>query len=366
MNRQQKPRQVLASVAGMERKILCAADATDGAKVVRQELLKKVYDPFFKDEPRDSRGTIVPISQFSEQGKEFVFNATAWMSAFGHIVDGDDWGPEKTFTRNNSEKLNNFPVKSGEHGSLALEDILSAFSEDRRRQITFVQQNVNLEGHGVSYADTQILYDNHDKNALLQDAQRQLPHQQKHDIIAAWDSIKALTYIEEALIPMLYAKGVEHLAAPTTLTNLHVVVMGNQPGAKPGMDRDRPIMSRGYTSIYPYPAEIPGVFYQGFTRLLRPPEDVHPLIWAARIFAAFLYIHPFHDGNGRTARILANAIIVMHGMPLTVLPHETVIDRFEYIKSLARVAFDDMESLYSMFLDSVLVTNEEIQKMNRV
>jgi hypothetical protein len=44
-------------------------------------------------------------------------------------------------------------------------------------------------------------------------------------------------------------------------------------------------------------------------------ESLHPVELAARLHYRFVLIHPFQDGNGRTARLLANLILLQRGYP---------------------------------------------------
>jgi len=46
----------------------------------------------------------------------------------------------------------------------------------------------------------------------------------------------------------------------------------------------------------------------------------------ARLYASWIRIHPFADGNGRTARVLVNWLMVRYGQPL-ILPGRPVADR---------------------------------------
>lgn len=57
---------------------------------------------------------------------------------------------------------------------------------------------------------------------------------------------------------------------------------------------------------------------------------VHPLIIASWLHYAFISIHPFQDGNGRTARLLSSFILIQNGyFPFTVL-REDLIDKYFY------------------------------------
>jgi len=54
--------------------------------------------------------------------------------------------------------------------------------------------------------------------------------------------------------------------------------------------------------------------------------------WYATIHAAVAHIHPFWDGNGRIARLIANLPLLQSGLPPVVIPKER---RREYIRLLA-------------------------------
>ena len=59
-------------------------------------------------------------------------------------------------------------------------------------------------------------------------------------------------------------------------------------------------------------------------------EEAH--IYYARVHAAIAHIHPFWDGNGRIARLLANVPLLKSGLPPIIIPKEK---RREYIQLLA-------------------------------
>ena len=60
-------------------------------------------------------------------------------------------------------------------------------------------------------------------------------------------------------------------------------------------------------------------------------QRLHPVERAARVHADFVKIHPFVDGNGRTARLLMNLELMKAGFPAAVLPVEK---RLEYYETL--------------------------------
>ncbi|MCK5037333.1 MAG: Fic family protein [Candidatus Sabulitectum sp.] len=78
-------------------------------------------------------------------------------------------------------------------------------------------------------------------------------------------------------------------------------------------------------------------------------EKVHPLICATWFHHAFTTIHPFVDGNGRVARLLASLILIKHGLfPFTVLREEA---RDKYIDALEKADANEFQSLVDYFAE---------------
>lgn len=60
-------------------------------------------------------------------------------------------------------------------------------------------------------------------------------------------------------------------------------------------------------------------------------EQLQPIELAALFHFKYVYIHPFINGNGRTARLLMNLILLRNGYPMAIIRNE---DRSEYMKAL--------------------------------
>ncbi len=60
-------------------------------------------------------------------------------------------------------------------------------------------------------------------------------------------------------------------------------------------------------------------------------KEVNPILLAAEFHYKFIRIHPFDDGNGRTARILMNFILMQFGFPPVIIKTE---DKTNYFAAL--------------------------------
>ena len=77
----------------------------------------------------------------------------------------------------------------------------------------------------------------------------------------------------------------------------------------------------------------------------------HPIILAALAHYKLVTIHPFVDGNGRTARLLMNLLLRQHGYPLAIIKKEK---RAEYIAAIEHARKqEDMMLFYKVVCEAV-------------
>lgn len=93
----------------------------------------------------------------------------------------------------------------------------------------------------------------------------------------------------------------------------------------------------------PKPEQIPSLMDNLFPLIDTFRKNHHPVKAAALAHKEFVFIHPFIDGNGRTARLLMNLILLQHGYNIAIIPP---LLRREYIDSLEQAHTNDQDFVY--------------------
>lgn len=94
--------------------------------------------------------------------------------------------------------------------------------------------------------------------------------------------------------------------------------------------------------------------------------QLHPVIYAADLHYRFVSIHPFSDGNGRTARLLMNLALTQAGYPVVNLQPDQA-SRSKYIEILANARRDqDPTNFETLISQNVLSTLQKRLKVIRL
>ena len=143
------------------------------------------------------------------------------------------------------------------------------------------------------------------------------------DHLEALDHYDAIRYVRE-----LGRQSVPLTESDIRSLDSLVVQRSNPALAGRYADSSRYVRTEIGRHVFPFPAEIPSLMGDFAAWLRDAPETPVTAFMAHR---RLVDIHPFNDGNGRTARLLMNLVLIRAGYPPVAVRPE---DRLTYIRAL--------------------------------
>jgi Fic family protein len=224
------------------------------------------------------------------------------------------------------------PLQSfeGLHGVLAVVlqelDALHADYRDRRAagrilpnvfeaaRIELTYHSNAIEGNTLSLRETQLVIEGlaPGGDRPLREIYEARNHDRALRLIEKWASERPDAPIEEA-----------------DILDVHAQVLADiEPGAA-GRFRTERVLIAGTGFVPPASHKFDAVIPAMITLANRP--GMHPVLQAAELHYNLVAIHPFSDGNGRTARLMMNLHLLRHGFPTAVI---RVTERSAYLAGL--------------------------------
>jgi len=99
------------------------------------------------------------------------------------------------------------------------------------------------------------------------------------------------------------------------LRSVHALVMQKRTDKKPGEWKDKP--NQAGSTFFVMPELVPGTLREGFSRV---EALAHPLARAIMTMFVVTEVHPFIEGNGRTARLAMNCVLSAEGLSRITIP----------------------------------------------
>jgi len=116
------------------------------------------------------------------------------------------------------------------------------------------------------------------------------------------------------------------------ILKIHEIILDKIDPENSGVYRRVPVRISGSAVVMPNPRKVQTLM-DDFFSWLKNETKTHAVQLASEAHYRFATIHPFTDGNGRTARLLMNLILMMRGYPPAIIRKN---DRLVYIKSLEK------------------------------
>jgi Fic family protein len=121
--------------------------------------------------------------------------------------------------------------------------------------------------------------------------------------------------------------------APFQVRQIHGLVLARIDDEEAGQYRKLPVGIAGADHQPPDAWQVPQLMHDWGDWLAGPAQGLQPVVRGALAHHRLAAIHPFIDGNGRTARLVMNLLLMRYGYPPTVIEHA---NRRQYYRVLAR------------------------------
>ncbi|MCL2140528.1 MAG: Fic family protein [Dehalococcoidia bacterium] len=150
------------------------------------------------------------------------------------------------------------------------------------------------------------------------------------------------------------------------ILNLHRFFYSGIDTGTAGQYRHHQVFITGTEYVPPIADDVPALMNAFMTELNNKVKTMHPVVLAAYAHRQLVDIHPFMDGNGRTARLLMNLILVNKNYQIVSIPP---ILRNEYINALHASQRNDNpsdEAFFELIARCELETQKDYFRMFHV
>jgi Fic family protein len=135
------------------------------------------------------------------------------------------------------------------------------------------------------------------------------------------------------------------------IKSLHQVVLKNIDDENAGQYRKSNVGISGSKHIPPHFTQVTEQMEQLIVWFLKEKDKLHPVELAACFHFQYVYIHPFTDGNGRTARLLMNLILMRSGFPPAIVKAEST-SRVAYYETLEEASIQNNLDGFILFISN--------------
>lgn len=165
------------------------------------------------------------------------------------------------------------------------------------------------------------------------------------DHLEAKDHYAALEYLYD-----LVEKDKSHTISERLIRSLHQIIVQETEKDQAGKYRTADVFIAGAKHTPPDPFGVSKHMEQLLSWLKRNAK-IMPIVELAALFHHKLVsIHPFLDGNGRTARLAMNLILMGNGYPLSIILKQ---DRKKYYNALAKADAGQIVPLVNFIAQTV-------------
>ena len=134
------------------------------------------------------------------------------------------------------------------------------------------------------------------------------------DHLEAKDHHAALEYLYD-----LVDQDKKHTISETLIRNLHRIIIQQTDKEWAGRYRNANVIIGGAKHTPPDALQVPQKMSDLISWLKSQKNKMHVIELSALLHHKLVHIHPFFDGNGRTARLTMNVLLMQAGYPLVII-----------------------------------------------
>lgn len=202
--------------------------------------------------------------------------------------------------------------------------------------VRMVYESNSIEGNSLTLRETEIVL----SKGVTVSGKPLKDHMEAVNLMQAWERVKGLAKPDASL-------------TERDLLDLHRIVLTRVEDSFAGSYRTSTVRIAGANHIPPNPIKVPDLMtglFAGLSTIADPIER------AARLHHGIAHIHPFADGNGRTARLAMNFILLAAGYPPISISPKLRQDYYQALEAADSGDFQTWQNFLTTQLDQELDT----------
>ncbi len=140
------------------------------------------------------------------------------------------------------------------------------------------------------------------------------------------------------------------------ILTIHDAILKGIDDANSGCYRSMMVRISGSQVVLPNPMKVPKLMEE-FSSWLKKSSKRHPVEIAAEAHYRLVTIHPFSDGNGRSARLLMNLLLLRDGYPPALIRTR---DRIRYLESLEEAQLGGSKEKFYKLIEAAVKRSFDI------
>jgi Fic family protein len=187
--------------------------------------------------------------------------------------------------------------------------------------VRMVHESNAIEGNSLTLRETELVL----SKGVTVSGKPLKDHLEAVNLAKAWETVKELAKPGASL-------------TERGLLDLHRIVLTRVEDSFAGSYRTGSVRIAGSSDVPPNPVKVPELMAELFAEISKIADPVER---AAKLHHGIARIHPFADGNGRTARLAMNFVLISAGYPPVSIPTEL---RLAYYSALEAADSGDYQA----------------------